>query len=129
MEAKEAEMKLITAIVRPEKLDEVIEAVLANKGRGLTATEVRGFGRQFGQHAAWAADADLATDDLPRYRRPVLLTKMRLDILALDEDVQPMVDAIAKHAQTAVIGDGKIWVSAVDSVLRVRTGEKDRDAV
>jgi nitrogen regulatory protein PII len=126
---KEAEMKLITAIVRPEKLDEVIDAVLASKGRGLTATEVRGFGQQFGQQAAWVVDGDLAADGLPRYRRPVLLTKMRLDVLVLDEDAEAMVDAIAKHAHTAKIGDGKIWVSDVDSVLRVRTGEKDREAV
>jgi nitrogen regulatory protein PII len=129
VEAKEAEMKLITAIIRPEKLDEVIDAVLANHGRGLTATEVRGFGQQFGHHAALVMDADPGTDGPARYRRPVLLTKMRLDILVLDEDVRAMVDAIAKHAQTAAIGDGKIWVSGVDSVLRVRTGEKDRGAI
>jgi nitrogen regulatory protein PII len=122
-------MKLITAIVRPEKLDEVIDAVLGNNGRGLTVTNVRGFGRQFGERAAGAVDTDITTDGLPRYRRAILLTKVRLDIVVLDEDVQAMVDAIAKHAHTAVIGDGKIWVSAVDSVLRVRTGEKDRDAV
>ena len=122
-------MKLITAIVRPEKLDEVIDAVLANQGRGLTVTDVRGFGRQFGERAAEVTDTDMAADALPRYRRTVLLSKIRLDILVLDEDVQKMVDAIAKHARTAVIGDGKIWVSVVDSVLRVRTGEKDREAV
>jgi len=119
-------MKLITAIVRPEKLDEVIDAVLANNGHGLTVTEVRGFGQQFGQHVD---DADMTTDGLPRYHRAVLLTKVRLEILVLDEDVQAMVDAIAKHAHTAVIGDGKVWVCAVDSILRIRTGEKDRDAV
>jgi len=122
-------MKLITAIVRPEKLDEVIDAVLGNNGRGLTVTNVRGFGRQFGERAAGVVDTDMTTDGLPRYRRAILLTKVRLDIVVLDEDAQAMVDAIAKHAHTAVIGDGKIWVSAVDSVLRIRTGEKDRDAV
>jgi nitrogen regulatory protein PII len=122
-------MKLITAIVRPEKLDEVIDAVLGSNGRGLTVTEVRGFGRQFGEGAVGSVDTDMTADGLPRYRRAVLLTKTRLDIVVLDEDVQAMVDAIAKHAHTAVIGDGKIWVSAVDGVLRVRTGEKDRDAV
>jgi nitrogen regulatory protein PII len=119
-------MKLITAIVRPEKLDEVIDAVLGNNGRGLTVTEIQGFGQQFGQHAG---NADMTTDGLPRYHRAVLLTKVRLEILVLDEDVQAMVDAIAKHAHTAAIGDGKIWVCAVDSILRIRTGEKDRDAV
>jgi nitrogen regulatory protein PII len=119
-------MKLITAIVRSEKLDEVIDAVLANNCRGLTETEVRGFGQQFGKHAA---DAEMAADGLLRFLRPVLLTKVRLEILVLDEDVQAMVDAIAKHAHTAAIGDGKIWVSDVDSVLRIRTGETDCEAV
>jgi nitrogen regulatory protein P-II 1 len=119
-------MKLITAIVRPEKLDEVIDGVLAGKGKGLTVTEVRGFGQQFGVHAT---SPDMTSDGLPRYRTAVLLTKIRLEILVLDEDVQAMVDAIAKHAHTAVIGDGKIWVCPVDSVLRVRTGEQDRAAV
>jgi len=119
-------MKLITAIVRPEKLDEVIDAVLANNGHGLTVTEVRGFGQQFGQHVD---DADMAAYGLPRHRRAVLLTKVRLEILVLDGDLQAMVDAIAKHAHTAVIGDGKIWVCDVYSVLRIRTGEQDRAAV
>jgi nitrogen regulatory protein P-II 1 len=122
-------MKLITAIVRPEKLDEVIDAVLGNGGRGLTVTEIRGFGRQFGERAARAVSADLAADGLLPLHRAVLLTKMRLELLVLDADVEPLVDAIAKHARTEVIGDGKIWVSPVDSVLRVRTGERDRVAV
>lgn len=118
-------MKLITAIVRSEKLDEIIEAVIGNNGRGLTATTVRGFGQQFGQ----LAGRDAAADGLPSYQQAALLTKLRLDILVLDQDVQAMVDAIAKCARTGTIGDGKIWVSDVDSVLRVRTGEQDSDAV
>jgi nitrogen regulatory protein PII len=118
-------MKLITAIIRSEKLDEIIDAVTANKGRGLTATTVRGFGQQFGE----LAGRDAADDGLPLYRRAVLLTKVRLDILVHDEDVRAMVDTIAKHARSGMIGDGKIWVSDVDSVLRVRTGEQDNDAV
>lgn len=118
-------MKLITAIVRPEKLDELIDAVIGNHGRGLTVTDVRGFGRQLGALGAMTVSAD----SLPLSRRAALLAKVRLDILVLDEDVQAMVDAIAKHARTEMIGDGKIWVSAVDSAVRVRTGEKDRDAV
>jgi nitrogen regulatory protein P-II 1 len=120
-----AEMKLITAIVRSEKLDEIIDAVIGNNGRGLTVTTVRGFGRQFGN----LAGRDAAADGAPLHRRAVLLTKLRLDILVHDQDAQAMVDAIAKHARTGVIGDGKIWVSDVDSVLRVRTGEQDSDAV
>lgn len=118
-------MKLITAIVRSEKLDEIIDAVVASNGRGLTATTVRGFGQQFGE----LAGRDAARDGLPMHRRAVLLTKTRLDILVHDEDVAAMVDAVAKHARSAMIGDGKIWVSDVDSVLRVRTGEQDNDAV
>jgi nitrogen regulatory protein PII len=93
-------VKLVTAIVRPEMLDELI------------VTEVRGFGRQFGER-----------------RKALLLTKVRLDILVPDEDAQAMADGIAKQARTGVIGDGKIWASDVHSVLRVRTGERDRDAV
>ena len=122
-------MKLVTAIVRPEKIDEIIDAVISNNGRGLTVTTVRGFGQQFGELASRTASPD-ATADAPRlYRRPVLLTKTRLDIVVLDQDAQAMVDAIAKHARTGGIGDGKIWVCDVGSALRIRTGEQDRDAV
>jgi nitrogen regulatory protein PII len=127
---RETEMKLVTAIVRSERLDEIIDAVIDNGGRGLTATTVRGFGQQFGERAQRAVGADTdATLGLPLSRRAVLLAKVRLDILVLDEDAQAMADAVAKHARTGAIGDGKIWVSSVDSVLRVRTGEQDRDAV
>ncbi len=122
-------MKLITAIVRSEKLDEIIDAVIGNNGRGLTVTTVRGFGRQFGELADRTLSADMTAGGLPLYPRPILLSKARLDIVVLDQDVQAMVDAIAKHAHTGMIGDGKIWVSDVDSVLRVRTGEQDSDAV
>jgi nitrogen regulatory protein PII len=124
---RENAMKLVTAIARPERLDELIDTVLANGGRGLTVTDVRGFGRQFGQRAPRVDTA--AAAGLPRYRKGVLLTKVRLDIVVPDEDVQAMVDAIAKQARTGVIGDGKIWVSPVDDVVRVRTGERDLDAV
>lgn len=122
-------MKLVTAIVRAEQLDEIIDAVISNNGRGVTVTTVRGFGQQFGELAGRTAVPGAAAGGLPLYRRPVLLTKTRLDILVLDQDAQAMVDAIAKHARTGGIGDGKIWVCDVDSVLRIRTGEQDRDAV
>lgn len=122
-------MKLITAIVRSEKLDEIIDAVIGNNGRGLTVTTVRGFGRQFGQLADRTLGADMAVGGPPLYPRAALLSKARLDIVVRDQDVQAMVDAIAKHARTGRIGDGKIWVSDVGSVLRVRTGEQDSDAV
>jgi nitrogen regulatory protein PII len=122
-------MKLVTAIVRPEKLDEIIDAVIDHKGRGLTVTTVRGFGQQFGELAGRTAGPDVSPGGLPLYRRPVLLTKTRLDILVPDRDAQAMVDAIAKHARVGGIGDGKIWVCDVDSVLRVRTAETGDDAV
>jgi nitrogen regulatory protein PII len=122
-------MKLVTAIVRPEKLDEIIDAVIDHKGRGLTVTTVRGFGQQFGELAGRTAGPDVSPGSPPVYRRPVLLAKTRLDILVPDQDAQAIVDAIARHARAGGIGDGKIWVSDVDRVLRVRTGEHDRDAV
>lgn len=112
-------MKLITAIIRPEKLDELTRALVDNQARGLTVTEVRGFGRQFGQLPAARSGSS----------RVALLHKVRLDILALDDDVETLVEAIAKRAGTGTIGDGKIWVTPVDGVLRVRTGERDRAAL
>jgi nitrogen regulatory protein PII len=111
-------MKLITAIVRPDKLDELIGTLIDNQAHGLTVTEVRGFGRQFGQLAAASGPARVA-----------LLHKVRLDIVALDDEVETLVEAIAKHARTETIGDGKIWVTPVDSALRVRTGDRDRAAI
>ena len=84
-------MKLITAIVRPDKLDELIGTLVDNQAHGLTVAEVRGFGRQFGQLAA-GAGAGLS--------RVTLLHKIRLDIVALDDDVETLVEAIAKHART-----------------------------
>lgn len=117
-------MKLITAIIRADKLDELIATLIDNRTHGLTVSDVRGFGRQFGEPAV--ADNDLG---LPRNRKAALLPKVRLDIVALDDDADALVEAIAKHARTDTIGDGKIWVTAVDGVLRVRTGERDRAAV
>ena len=113
-------MKLITAIVRPDKLDELIGTLVDYRAHGLTVTEVRGFGRQFGQLAA-GAGAGLS--------RVTLLHKIRLDVVALDDAVETLVEAIAKHARTETVGDGKIWVTSVDSALRVRTGERDRAAI
>jgi nitrogen regulatory protein P-II 1 len=113
-------MKLITAIVRPDKLDELIGTLVDNRAHGLTVTEARGFGRQFGQLAA-GAGAGLS--------RVTLLHKIRLDVVALDDDAETLVEAIAKHARTETIGDGKIWVTPVDGALRVRTGDRDRAAI
>jgi len=117
-------MKLITAIVRREKLDELIPALIDEGIRGLTVTDVRGFGKQYGR----IADAMRVT--IPASERmPALLPKARLDLLVLDDDAETVVEAIAKHVRTETIGDGKIWVTTVDSALRVRTGERDRAAV
>jgi nitrogen regulatory protein PII len=109
-------MKLITAIIRPDKLDELIQALIGNAARGLTVTEVRGFGRQYGRLADGPGG-------------PALLPKVRLDLVVLDDEAETIVQAIAKQARTETIGDGKIWVTTVDSALRVRTGERDRAAV
>ena len=111
-------MKLITAIVRPDKLDELIGTLVDNRAHGLTVTEVRGFGRQFGQLAAGTGRSGVT-----------LLPKIRLDVVALDDDVEILVEAIAKHARTEMIGDGKIWVTPVDGALRIRTGDRDRAAI
>jgi nitrogen regulatory protein P-II 1 len=111
-------MKLITAIVRPDRLDELIETLVGHQVHGLTVTEVRGFGRQFGQLAGRTAVSPVA-----------LLAKVRLDLVVLDEDVEMLLEAITKHARTDRIGDGKIWITPVDGVLRVRTGERDHAAL
>lgn len=117
-------MKVITAIIRPEKLDELIAVVIDSNGHGLTVSQVRGFGRQFGEPVGGAEDVGL-----PRSRKAALLPKIRLDVLVRDGDAEAMVQAIAKHARTQTIGDGKIWMTPVDGAMRVRTGQRDNDAV
>jgi nitrogen regulatory protein P-II 1 len=114
-------MKLITAMVRPEKLDELILALIDHGVRGLTVTDVRGFGQQYGR----LAGAATKVTGRPGEHMAVLLAKVRLDLVTLDDDAE----AIAKHARTETIGDGKIWVTPVDGAMRVRTGERDRAAV
>jgi nitrogen regulatory protein P-II 1 len=112
-------MKLITAVLRPETLDEVVRGVTGIGARGLTATEVLGFGQQHGHLAAHVEeDAGAA-----------LLPKVRLDIVVNDEDAGVMLDAIVKSARTGAIGDGKLWISPVESAVRIRTGERDAAAV
>jgi nitrogen regulatory protein P-II 1 len=112
-------VKLITAVVKPDKLDQVMRAVSGAGARGLTVTEVHGFGQQYG-HMAPGRSAD---------QNAFVLPKLRIDVLVQDESAGPVADAITKSVNTGAIGDGKIWVSRVDSALRVRTGERDRDAV
>jgi nitrogen regulatory protein P-II 1 len=115
-------MKLITAVVKPDKLDHVMQAISGAGAHGLTVTEVHGFGQQYG-HMAPGRSADLA--DLNAF----VLPKLRVDVLVQDESAGPVADVIAKSVNTGAIGDGKIWICPVDSALRVRTGERDRDAV
>jgi nitrogen regulatory protein P-II 1 len=117
-------MKLITAIVQSERLDDLVQSVIDSGAHGMTVTEARGFGRQYGKLAVAKAAAGWASD-----RKAALLPKIRMEIVAGDGDAETVMNAIAKRANTGTIGDGKIWVTPVDSVLRVRTGDRDDDAV
>lgn len=112
-------MKVITAIVRPGMLDDVMHDLISVGAGGMTVTEVLGFGRQHG-HAPGAPATECGV---------FLLPKTRIDVVVQDQDAAAVAEAIAKSARTGVIGDGKIWVCPVDEVLRVRTGERDNDAV
>jgi nitrogen regulatory protein P-II 1 len=112
-------MKLITAVIKPFKLDEVKDALKANGITGITVSEVRGFGRQ-GGHTETYRGAEYQIDFVP---------KVSLSIVLDDEQVDAAVDAIAAAARTEKIGDGKIWVTEVDRVMRIRTGEEGSEAV
>jgi nitrogen regulatory protein PII len=112
-------MKLVVAIVKPFKLDEIKEALQDVGVTGLTATDVEGFGRQRG-HSEVYRGAEYQVDFVP---------KTRVEVLADDDDVQGIVDAIAKAARTGKIGDGKIFVVPAEQVVRIRTGEMGPDAV
>lgn len=109
-------MKLITAVLKPDMVDDVVMAVTEAGARGLTAAEVIGFGQQYGHGN-------------PPESTAVLLPKIRIDIVVKDADAETVINAIAKRANTGTIGDGKIWVSTVDTVIRVRTGERDASAL
>ena len=112
-------MKLITAIVKPFKLDEVREALGDLGVAGVTVTEVKGFGRQKG-HTELYRGAEYVVDFLP---------KVKLDIVVADEMVDKVIDSISKTAHTGKIGDGKIFVMNVEDAIRIRTGEKGNDAI
>lgn len=112
-------MKLVTAIIKPFKLDDVKTALEARGVYGMTVTEVRGFGRQKG-HPEVYRGAEYTVDLLP---------KLRIDVVVDDLDVDDVVSAIVDGARTGAIGDGKVWVTPVETLLRVRTGERDRDAI
>lgn len=112
-------MKLITAIIRPFKLDEVREALARSGVSGLTVTEVRGFGRQKG-HTELYRGAEYVVDFLP---------KVKVETVVPDDAVESAVEAIVQAARTDKIGDGKIFVTPVDQVIRIRTGAVDADAL
>jgi nitrogen regulatory protein P-II 1 len=112
-------VKLITGIIKPFKVEDVKEAVKELGVHGLTVSEVQGFGRQRG-HTEVYRGAEYTIDFVP---------KVRVDILVDDGDAQRVVTRIADAARTGKIGDGKIWVTSVDRVVRVRTGERDLEAL
>ena len=115
----EQHMKLVTAIIKPFKLDEVREALSEIDIMGLTATEVKGFGRQKG-HTELYRGAEYVVDFLP---------KIRLDLVVADKMVEKVVETILKTAHTGKIGDGKIFVMDVEEAIRIRTGEKGDAAI
>ena len=112
-------MKLITAIIKPFKLDDVRQALADVGVQGVTVTEVKGFGRQKG-HTELYRGAEYVVDFLP---------KVKLEIAVTDEVLDEVVEAITKTASTGKIGDGKIFISTLEEVIRIRTGETGRDAV
>ena len=112
-------MKLITAIIKPFKLDEVREALSAIGVLGLTVTEVKGFGRQKG-HTELYRGAEYVVDFLP---------KVKIEAAVADDVVDRVIEAIETAARTGKIGDGKIFVSPLDQVVRIRTGETGQDAL
>ncbi len=112
-------MKKIDAVVKPFKLDEVREALSDIGVSGLTVTEVKGFGRQKG-HTELYRGAEYVVDFLP---------KVKIEIVVADNVVEQVIEAIVKAARTGKIGDGKIFVTTVDQVVRIRTGETDESAI
>ncbi len=112
-------MKLVTAVIKPFKLDDVKNALKAIGVVGMTVTEVRGFGRQ-GGHTETYRGTEYQVDFLP---------KVKVEAIVDDGDFQAVVDAIASSAKTDKIGDGKVWVTTIDELVRIRTGETGVEAV
>jgi len=112
-------MKLITAVIKPFKLDEVREALSAIGVQGLTVTEVKGFGRQKG-HTELYRGAEYVVDFLP---------KVKVEAAVAEDIVERVIEAIESSARTGKIGDGKVFVSPLDQVVRIRTGETGNDAL
>jgi nitrogen regulatory protein P-II 1 len=112
-------MKLVTAVIKPHKWEDVRSALETIGVTGMTVSEVSGYGRQKGHTEVYrGAEYDIA-----------LVPKVRVEIVLDDGDVDAVVDAIVSAAQTGRIGDGKVWVSPIETVLRVRTGDRDQAAV
>ena len=112
-------MKLVTAVVKPFKLDDVKAALTEIGLPGITVTEVRGFGRQRG-HTEVYRGAEYTVEFVP---------KVRLEVLTDDDDAKRVHDAIVESARTGQIGDGKVWISPVEAITRVRTGDMGNDAI
>ena len=112
-------MKMVEAIIKPFKLDEVKEALTKAGVQGMTVSEVKGFGRQKG-HTELYRGAEYTVDFLP---------KVKIQVLVSDDKAQQVVEAITATARTGKIGDGKIFVTPVEEVIRIRTGEKGADAI
>jgi len=113
------QMKMVTAVIKPFRLDDVREALAEVGVHGTTMTEVKGFGRQKG-HTELYRGAEYAVDFLP---------KVKLEIAVSDELVEQVVEAIIESAKTGQIGDGKIFVTPLEQVVRIRTGETDKEAL
>ena len=112
-------MKLVTAIIKPFKLDDVRESLSAIGVQGITVTEVKGFGRQKG-HTELYRGAEYVVDFLP---------KVKIEVVLEDSQVERAIEAIQEAARTGRIGDGKIFVSTIDEAIRIRTGERGAEAV
>ena len=112
-------MKLVTAIIKPFKLDEVREALSAIGVQGITVTEVKGFGRQKG-HTELYRGAEYVVDFLP---------KVKIEVVLSEDLVERAVEAIQKAARTGRIGDGKIFITSIEEVIRIRTGETGNEAI
>ena len=112
-------MKLITAVIKPFKLDDVKNALKANGVQGITVTEVKGFGRQ-GGHTETYRGSEYQIDFVP---------KIKIELVVDDGAVDSVVDAVKTAATTGKIGDGKIWITDLDRLVRIRTGEEGADAI
>ncbi len=112
-------MKLVTAIIKPHKLDEVKAALQAAGVAGLTVTEVRGYGRQRG-HTEIYRGAEYTVEFIP---------KVKLEVLTADAGVDAVIDAVVGVARSGEVGDGKVFVTSVDRAVRIRTGETDDEAI